>query len=222
MCHRFHETGFKIPISKFSQNKIPLRWPTTFLLSFFLNQHNKHSSLMAGAGRRSQYRKHLTDAVLNDLPEPSENEWIARVIATRGGNQFDIETPAVKSTLAILPQKFHKVVWVKRNDFVIVEGGGGNEDDEKSGIRFIINHILYKEQIKHLRSKNLWPKEFDCVDEEDHELDEDGSDDGEDEKEEETGDGIVYDQGYDLDDELVLNTNRALKIEDPESESDED
>lgn len=176
---------------------------------------------MAGAGRRSQYRKHLTDAVLNDLPEPSENEWIARVIATRGGNQFDIQTPVVKS-LAILPQKFHKVVWVKRNDFVIVEGGGGDKDDEKSGIRFIINHILYKEQIKHLRSKNLWPKEFDSVNEEDHELDEDGGDDGEDEKEEETVDGIVYDQGYDLDDELVMNTNRALKIEDPESESDED
>ena len=41
---------------------------------------------MAGSGRRSHYRKHLTDAVLHDLPEPDETigQRIARIVGSRG------------------------------------------------------------------------------------------------------------------------------------------
>ena len=160
---------------------------------------------MAGLGRRTHYRKHLTDKVLYDLPEPKSYERIAKVVATRGGNQFDIILAGTASTkvLAILPTKFHKLVWVKRNDYVIVETGfddndevnndEDNDDNEnndnakkeeeqkdnqdsvavdsksndnnnvadeekETGIRFIISHILYKDQVKHLRSKKLWPE----------------------------------------------------------------
>lgn len=173
---------------------------------------------MSGLGRRSQYRKHLTDSVINDLPEPGENQLIAKVVATRGGNQFDITTPtnADHPQLAILPTKFHKLVWVRRNDYVIVQGGeddGG--EDTRTGVRFIIERILYKEQIKHLRRKNLWPKEFDVVDVEDHDHEEDEPlDDA-------SNNGIVYDQGYDQDEDLVLNTNRATKVTLEDSSEDE-
>mgnify|MGYP005680751361 CR=1 FL=1 len=160
---------------------------------------------MAGLGRRTHYRKHLTDKVLYDLPEPKSYERIAKVVATRGGNQFDIILAGTASTkvLAILPTKFHKLVWVKRNDYVIVETGFDDNDEvnndedndnnenndyakeeeeqkdnqdsvavdsksndnnnvadeeKETGIRFIISHILYKDQVKHLRSKKLWPE----------------------------------------------------------------
>jgi len=85
---------------------------------------------MAGLGRRTHYRKHLTDSIIYDYPEPGDNERIAKVVATRGGNQFDILLPIdakdadaqqPQGQLAILPTKFNKLVWVKRNDFVIVE-----------------------------------------------------------------------------------------------------
>ena len=86
---------------------------------------------MAGLGRRTHYRKHLTDKVLYDLPEPKSYERIAKVVATRGGNQFDIILAGTASTnvLAILPTKFHKLVWVKRNDYVIVETGFDDNDE---------------------------------------------------------------------------------------------
>jgi probable RNA-binding protein EIF1AD len=176
---------------------------------------------MAGLGRRSAYRKHLTDSVLNDLPVPGENECIAKIVTTRGGNQFEIITSETLEIpeLALLPTKFHKLVWVRRDDYVIVQGASGDDDlFKRGGVRFIINHILYKEQIKHLRSKNLWPKEFDSVNEEEHErqekeeendTEEQGSDEEEDEK---ASDGIVYDQGYDIDEELMANTNRVAAI----------
>ena len=227
---------------------------------------------MAGLGRRTHYRKHLTDSVLYDLPEPKEDERIAKVVATRGGNQFDIilagdSSSKIENTnrsgLAILPTKFHKLVWVKRNDFVIVQtgidkkGDGQNEDEgdgeEKgqkedqegsivetsnseepieTGIRFIITHILYKDQVKHLISKGLWPSH-------DPEFLENGNaveDPSTDPKTKSDDDGIVYsteadnyDDGivyneYDMenDDDLFVNTNRIARLEIQDSDSEEE
>jgi probable RNA-binding protein EIF1AD len=94
---------------------------------------------MSGLGRRTHYRKHLTDSVLHDFPEPHADECIAQVTASRGGNQFDVcFFDKNKSVLAILPTKFRKLVWVKRNDYVIVRvadatagavDNDGNDDD---------------------------------------------------------------------------------------------
>ena len=242
---------------------------------------------MAGLGRRTHYRKHLTDSVLFDLPEPSPSERLARVVATRGSNQFEIlladgnispSGDAVATTtsrkrepqLAILPTKFRKLVWVKRNDYVIVETGQQHEDDaavaadeddalghtatnrkEESttaaaggtggGIRYMISHILYKDQVKHLKSNGLWPDgdpEFaNEASEQQHgaqyiSRQDDGDDDGalanENESESENeadhegddDDGIVYENDADL----FVNTNRvaALKIDDSSSSDDDD
>lgn len=172
--------------------------------------------------RRTHYRKHLTDAVLHDLPEPKDNEKIARVVSTRGGNHFDICVANDDTVyLAILPTKFHKLVWVKRGDYVLVEVG---EDDEAAqetsgtsknkaanhddgGIRHMISHILYKDQVKHLKVNGLWP-------ESDPEFS-NGADTREDDNENiENADGIVY-QDYDggMDDDLVVNTNRVARLE---------
>ena len=131
---------------------------------------------MAGLGRRSHYRKHITDSVLNTCPEPGEGERIAKVVGTRGSNQFEIVLSDTKSTcrgnvtisdgntntgsekarqprgqqlqpqpqlhrqppiapsartskLAILPTKYRKLVWLKRNDFVIVRCGQDDDED---------------------------------------------------------------------------------------------
>lgn len=258
---------------------------------------------MAGLGRRTHYRKHLTDSVLHDLPEPKDDERIAKVVSTRGGNQFDIvlAVPAPPSTtttelrvsgnnnnngsysggrtpqLAILPTKFHKLVWVKRNDYVIVQTGtmegeddndsdedhsddkidhvnnssnssndeeNNNDDDNddepttrttkeldhhQGGIRYIITHILYKDQVKHLRVKGLWPvgdPEFDGTDV-GQQQQQQVSADHEGREEEVDDDGIVYNEYDDEnDDDLFVNTNRIARLEiqdsDDEASSDED
>lgn len=205
--------------------------------------------IMAGLGRRTHYRKHLTDSIIYDFPEPSENERIAKVVATRGSNQFDIVLAADKakdqedssapqeSLLAILPTKFNKLVWVKRNDFVIVETGdaedAAQEGGQSGGIRYIISHILYKDQVKHLQSKGLWPNhdaEFstDKIGLRTKDVDDvkgDGATDAVEENQpKEEDDGIVYDMGYE-DDDFLVNTNRlaALKVDDSsDSESSEE
>ncbi|KAL9186958.1 hypothetical protein ACHAXT_010678 [Thalassiosira profunda] len=261
---------------------------------------------MAGLGRRSHYRKHLTDAVLHDLPEPDESagQRIARVVGTRGGNMFDVVVAlhssskatgdagatddACKSSdegeiiptsatdkmhgnrkkqsedtdgsppirditsqrtpqLAFLPTKFRKLVWIKRNDFVIVDCGEEEDEDAPKkdsssggGFRYVISHILYKEQVKHIKSKGLWPSDPFFADDIPSETGEAGTDgegdksdnresdlDGNEQEENEPSgayeeNGIVFDDP--LDDEMMVNTNRiaTLRVEDSSSDEDSD
>lgn len=181
---------------------------------------------MAGAGRRSNYRKHLTDHVLNDLPIPTKSQRIAQVQATRGGNQFEIQVEG-QEHLALLPAKFHKLVWVKRGDYVIVEKGDEPSSElegveNASGIRFMIAHILYKEQIKHLRGNGLWPVEFseDNADEQFLETFNKNLEEGHFHEEAIACDGISYDFVED-DCDLFINTNRSVaRMNGQDSESD--
>jgi probable RNA-binding protein EIF1AD len=138
---------------------------------------------MSGAGRKSGYRKSVTDSYANDLPVPCNNEVIGRVKGCIGGNMFDIEFPLASphksSSSVVLPSKFRKVIWVKRGDYVIVDIGNNdnnndkdknndntnnndnNNEDDSDKYRYAIKHILNKDQIKHIKSLNLWPEEFD-------------------------------------------------------------
>jgi len=254
---------------------------------------------MSGSGRRTHYRKHLTDSVLNDFPVPLEQERIAKVVGTRGSNQFEIVVASTRSLLpkidvkdttkctsgrnikkdsqsiespetqtfllgknrqvelAILPTKFRKLVWLKRNDFVICECANDDEatstspnKNQNGGIRFMIKHILYKDQVKHLKQLDLWPDDdyfaedverrsdnnspesafgklsLDTESTEKNETDEldiDGA-------KLELDDGIVYNQKY-LDccnvtinediDEYFINSNRISKLAIDDSSSDE-
>ncbi|KAF4322450.1 hypothetical protein BBO99_00002477 [Phytophthora kernoviae] len=120
---------------------------------------------MSGSGRKSAYRKGVTKRVLYGDPEPKENELIVRVVALRGSNLFEVVDAAGAKSVTMLPTKFRKLIWVKRGDFLIVSEGEGGETTTAKGtkgaVTSIVEHILYKEQIKNLKIKNLWPAEFD-------------------------------------------------------------
>uniref|UniRef100_A0A7S3PXC7 S1-like domain-containing protein n=1 Tax=Chaetoceros debilis TaxID=122233 RepID=A0A7S3PXC7_9STRA len=198
---------------------------------------------MSGLGRRTHYRKHLTDSVWNDLPQPTSNERIAKVLGTRGSNQFELiigpETPASAvfdktPQLAILPTKYRKLVWLKRNDYVICSCAEDDGDTEgrgdEGGIRYMIKHILYKDQVKHLKEKGFWPKDEIFSDDvnikketlypdETEGHDEDcGSENG-DSANCEDNEGIVFDNA---DDDYFCNMNRISKLKVDDSSSDED
>ena len=80
----------------------------------------------------------------------------------------------------------------------------------------MITHILYKDQVKHLQSKGLWPDD-------DPEFSKGtGAQDDEDDEQVEDDDGIVY-QEYDddVDDDLFVNTNRIARLEIQDSSEDD-
>ena len=144
--------------------------------------------------------------------------------------------------LAFLPTKFRKLVWIKRNDFVIVQCGEEESTEQQSsdqkdssgngsgGFRYVITNILYKDQVKHIKSKNLWPDDPYFADDPDIGEEKNG-DDGIDNKDDDSAsndneagyedDGIVFEDPY-LDDEYMINTNRVARLTVDDSSSDED
>jgi len=157
-------------------------------------------------------------------------------------------TAAPTTQLAFLPTKFRKLVWIKRNDYVIVECGDEEVADNKeedtiqdqsnnkksgnTGFRYVITHILYKEQVKHIKSKGLWPSDplFSEEGTTQNDVDEQNEADTVEDKEDkdevpqndtyyEDDDGIVFD-----DDDIMVNTNRiaTLRVEDSSSDEDSD
>eukprot|EP00981_Chlorochromonas_danica_P004277 scaffold860_cov155-Ochromonas_danica.AAC.7 len=88
-----------------------------------------------------------TDSSVTSL---DEGETIARVKSNNGGNSFSAELPDGSVVLAKLPSKFHKVIWVKPGDLVILDGIETCE---------IVN-ILSKETVKELSRLNKLPDAF--------------------------------------------------------------
>ena len=121
---------------------------------------------MAGAGRKGAYRKSVLEDVLNNYPVPdlSKGETLARVVAPRGGNLMEVLCADGAEGLAMLPTKFRKLIWVKRGDMVIVSGASGDietHEGASAAVKYMVIHVLYEDQIKHIKKEGLWPDRFD-------------------------------------------------------------
>ena len=134
-----------------------------------------------------------------------------QVVAGRGNNLHEVTDPSGQSFLVSMPTKFRKNVWIKRGDFVVV-----TPIEEGDKVKAEICTILYKDQIRFIKSENQWPEGFsnqeDTVKDSLSKLDlkEDKNSDSETESEEED------------DSDLFQNTNRQVyevSEEDSETES---
>lgn len=112
---------------------------------------------MSGAKRRSQYRKNVTTEFLSGDIEPKDGELIAKIVGNRGGSIFDVELENGASSAAFMPNRFKNMIWVKRNDFVIVVG---TQSEDDKAVDFEISHILSGDNIKYLVSIEKWPSLF--------------------------------------------------------------
>lgn len=102
---------------------------------------------------QSTKRKHVTKEVLDDFELPKDNQKIVRIVAGRGNNLHQvIEADESTSYLVSMPTKFRKNVWIKRGDYCIVE-----PIDEGDKVKAEIVRILYKDQIRNIKSEKLWP-----------------------------------------------------------------
>lgn len=127
--------------------------------------------------------------------------------------------PSGEKQLALLPTKFNKLIWMKRGDYVIVtesEGQFTTASGKQNGVSSLIEHILMKDQIHHIKKEGLWPKEWEeseSVAVEKVEEEEEQQDDGE--KEESDEDDL------DSDFSLEGNPNRRRFYVESDDEDDE-
>ena len=123
---------------------------------------------MSGSGRKSQYRKSVTDSFLNDNYVPNETEKVVQVLGNRGDNTFEVQLSADGKALARLPNKFNKLIWIKTGDYIVI--GGEDEPADAAAMasatgtegkeQYAIIHILSKPNIKFLKAKGLWPEDI--------------------------------------------------------------
>ncbi|XP_076314379.1 putative RNA-binding protein EIF1AD [Tachypleus tridentatus] len=100
-------------------------------------------------------KKHVAKEVLDCFVVPEGEQQIVRVICGKGNNLHEVESDVGEKFLVSMPTKFRKNVWIKRGDFVIVE-----PIEEGDKVKAEIVYILYKDQIKHIKSEGKWPVEF--------------------------------------------------------------
>jgi probable RNA-binding protein EIF1AD len=133
---------------------------------------------MSGSKRQSGYRKGVTKGY-DEIPELTADDRIAQVVANKGANIFEIKLPDNETNLlAVLPNKFKNLIWIKRNDYIIVtlssttaEGTSSATAKSSSSassttttadriISCDIKFILSKELIKHFKTSGQWPVQF--------------------------------------------------------------
>ncbi|GAQ82714.1 Nucleic acid-binding OB-fold-like protein [Klebsormidium nitens] len=112
----------------------------------------------------SRARKHVSARALGECPELGPNERIMRVVAPRGSNLIEVEDPAGKSTLALLPAKFQKMLWVRRGSFVMVDEADRERAEESGGkVTGTISCVLFPDHVRELRKRGSWPAAFDTL-----------------------------------------------------------
>ena len=108
---------------------------------------------MSGSKRKSGYRKTVTRNYENNLLTLNEGDVIAQIISNKGSGIFEVKVSGIHGTTnAILPNKFKNLIWIKRNDFVVV--------DSIANDNYEIKQILSRDHLKMLISDGLWPDEF--------------------------------------------------------------
>jgi len=105
-------------------------------------------------------RKHVTREVEQEFSLPEEGQIIVKVVAGRGNNLHEVVDHTGETFLVSMPNKFRKNVWIKRGDFVVV-----SPIEEGDKVKAEICTILYKEQIKYIKTEKLWPVGFEQTEE---------------------------------------------------------
>lgn len=121
---------------------------------------------------RVRRQKHvLREFDADDFSLPKENQYIVRVVASKGNNLHEVESAAVGQVnyLVSMPTKFRKNVWIKRGDFVLVE-----PIEEGDKVKAEIVRIFTQEHIRVYTEVHIWPKKFTKKREQVEEIDDDG------------------------------------------------
>ena len=74
-----------------------------------------------------------------------------QVVQCCGNNLHKVKTPSGETFLASMPTKFRKTVWIKRNDFVMIES-----IEEGDKVKGEIVNILYTDQVKNIKENGMW------------------------------------------------------------------
>mmetsp|Transcript_15355 Transcript_15355/g.29962 ORF Transcript_15355/g.29962 Transcript_15355/m.29962 type:complete len:175 (-) Transcript_15355:620-1144(-) len=110
-----------------------------------------------GRGKRVEH-------VLCDFPEPTADQCVVRVTAINGGNLVSASDANGMSYLCRIPAKYHNVFWVKIGGYLIVDKlPDASNDENAQKLHSTVQHFLFRDQIRNLQNKSLWPAQFEEI-----------------------------------------------------------
>ena len=130
-----------------SQRKDPASYPLK------VGRPAKERSTLRSA-RAGMGRGRRVEAILSEFPEPSASQLIVRVSGTPGSNLLRVEDASGCEVTVRLPSKTKNTIWVRTGGFLIINV---TTDVEEYGD---VAHFLYKDQIRYLQTRGLWPAGF--------------------------------------------------------------
>jgi probable RNA-binding protein EIF1AD len=104
-------------------------------------------------------RRRLQATVEETLTPPdslSETQTLARILAGKGKNLYEVETPSAETLLVELEARFRSTIWLKRGGYVLVDTSTLAARENK--IDGEIVNVVRDE--KSWRKESYWPKEF--------------------------------------------------------------
>ena len=105
------------------------------------------------------------EKVLSQMPEPSETCVVVCVTGTPGGNLLQVADSSGRTFLCRVPSKFRGKVWVIKGGYLLVDLMQQGDDDDGGGLGKVqgtLAHHLYRDQIRNLKSRGMWPSAFDA------------------------------------------------------------
>jgi len=100
------------------------------------------------------------EGVLNELPEPTPQQDIVRVTGIPGGNKVNVCDASDRVYSCRVPSKYRNVVWIKMGGYLIVDRLSDDAGDERTEVQGTVAHFLYRDQIRNLQTRGLWPAAF--------------------------------------------------------------
>lgn len=58
---------------------------------------------------------------MDDMSLPTDSQCIVRIVQPRGNNLHEVVDGAAEQYLVSMPKKFRKTIWIKRDDYVLIE-----------------------------------------------------------------------------------------------------
>ena len=104
------------------------------------------------------------EKVLSEMPEPSETRIVVCVTGTPGGNLLQVADSSGRNFLCRVPSKFRGKVWVIKGGYLLVDLMQQGDDEDGGGVGKVqgtLAHHLYRDQIRNLKSRGMWPSAFD-------------------------------------------------------------
>ena len=88
------------------------------------------------------------------------------VLGTPGGNLLQVADASGRSFLCRVPTIFRGKVWAIKGGYLLVDKAEGDSDGGAVGkVQATLAQHLYRDQIRHLQSRGLWPSGFDVKEE---------------------------------------------------------